>query len=152
MAEILASLDDINAELPSDEETPVVVADEDNTSLLQISTARVVRGYLSRIYPVATLVSWTVPNNTPELIRTAAGKLIAAQLYFNKTAQQTTAIEDNSFAQKRYDEAMSILKDIVDGSVTLVEVTDITGESEMSDLDYFPVDSTDRSFTKSQLF
>lgn len=151
MAEILASLDDINAELPSDDAQPVVVADDDNTALLQISTARVVRGYLSRVIDNATLLSWQTPDSTPEIISVAAGKLIAAQLFFNKTAETSIVIDADSFAQKRYNEGMQILNDIVAGIVDIPTVI-ITSTESLSTADFFPVDATDRSFTKSQVF
>lgn len=146
--EILASLDDINAELPSGEDQPVVVATDDNTELLQISVARIVRGNLSRLLDVATLVGWSVPTKTPELIRVAAAKLIAAQLYFNNTARTTPTIDRDSFAQKRYDEAMAIINGVIAGSLDLIDVTTETPEDTMSTLDFFPVDATDRAFTR----
>lgn len=151
MAEILASLDDINAELPSLDDTPVVVADDDNTALIQISVARVVRGYLSRVIDVPTLATWNTPDNTPEVVNMIAGKLIAAQLYFIKMAEKTTDISDENFAQKKYNEAMQFLRDIIAGLIPIPSVIVTSTESLTSD-DFFPVDATDRAFTMSQQF
>lgn len=145
MAEILASLDDINAELPATGSNTTVVADDDNTSLLQISIARVVRGYLSRVIDTATLVLWASPETTPELVRTIAGKLIAAQLFFNETAKSSLTIEDNSFAQKRYDEAIALLNDIISGEIILEDIV-INPVEDLTTLDFFPTDATDRAF------
>ena len=148
--EILASLDDINAELPSESPEAVAAATDDNTDLLQISVARVVRGYLSNTFSREVLMTWDTPDNTPEIIRVIAGKLIASQHYFNQTAKTSLVIDPDSFAQKRYDEAMALLQGIVDGSI-IVELpgngTLPPNVTVLSDLDFFPIDDTDRAFT-----
>lgn len=151
MAEILASLDDINANLPSDGDVATVVADEENTGLLQISVARVVRGYLSRVIDNATLLAWTTPENTPEIIKEVAAKLIASQLYFNKVAKTTPLIDKTHFSQKLYDEAIAILQQIIVGDI-LIEGVVFEGTESMSTLDFFPIDATDRAFTMGQRF
>lgn len=139
----LANLDDINANLDG----TVVKADDDNTKLLQISVSRIVRGYLARIVDVVTLGSWTTPELTPEIVREATGKLIASQLYFQKMSTTTLSIDDSSIAQKLYDEGIALLNGIVTGTVDIIEVTE-TPESSLTDLDFFPVDDTDRAFTR----
>lgn len=149
MAEILASIDDINANLPSGEKSAVVIADDSNTEFLQISVARVIRGYLSRVIDNGTLLGWTVPDETPELIREVAAKLIAAQLFFNQTAKTSTVLDKDSFAQKLYDEAIAMLQQIILGDVIIPGITTNATEG-LSDLDYWPNSPTDRSFTKSQ--
>lgn len=145
--EILASLSDINANLDG----TVVSANAMNTALLQISVARIVRGYLSRLFTRTQLLAWDIPEHTPEIIREAAGKLIASQLYFNLTATQSLDIDENSFAQMRYNEAMQILKDLVSGEQVIAGLTSDL-ETTMSELDFFPRDSTDRSFAKGLQF
>jgi hypothetical protein len=146
MAEILASIGDINAELPSQDDQPVIEASEENTALLQLSVARTVRGYLSSAVDSTTLMSWDQPADTPEIIRVVAGKLIAAQLYFNFAARSSFTIDDNSFAQKRYDEAMAILNKILEGEILLGPEVPVESAA-MSELDFHPVDDTDRAFT-----
>lgn len=147
MPEILASLDDINANLPSDDGSAVAIANEDNSALLQISVARVVRGYLTRVIDNGTLQGWSTPENTPELIREIAGKLIAAQLYFNQTAKTSVLVDKDSFSQKLYDEAVAMLQQIILGDIILAGV--VTNATEnLSDLDYWPNSPVDRSFTK----
>lgn len=144
MAQILASLDDINANLPAE----LGLATDDNTALLQVSVARVVRGYLSRVVENAVLQSWDSPEDTPEIVREAAGKMIAAMFYFNNTAATTTELSDSSFAQRRYNEAIALLDSIIAGEIPITGV--VTDTEAMSDLDYFPIDDTDRAFTLSQ--
>jgi hypothetical protein len=152
--EILASVDDINAYLPgldtggSTSGYPVVVeATMDNTVLLQVSTARVVRGYLSGVVDSTTLMSWDTPPETPDIVREAAAKMIAAQLYFNHASRTSLVIEDNSFAQRRYDQAMTILQKIVNGQIVIGDGEVVTPPDAMSGLDFHPVDDTDRAFT-----
>lgn len=142
---IMASLSDINAHLPNDVDVKVVVANPQNTAILQISVARSIRGYLSRVIDNATLLSWTSPEATPDTIREIAARLIAAQLYFNKNAEQSLTIEDNSFAQKKYDEAIAMLQQIIDGSIDLPTIT-IENEG-LTLLDAWPIDNTNRAFS-----
>jgi hypothetical protein len=148
VSQILASLDDINANLVSDA-PHVVRATDENTHLLQISVARVVRAYLSRLIPSATLIVWDLSSDPPvippDVVREIAGKMIAAQLYFNETSKTSITIEDRSFAQKRYDEAMALLNGIISGDIVIEGIV----TEEMTDLDFFPVDDTDRAFTMS---
>lgn len=144
MAEILASLDDIQANLDGN----VVVATDENTELLQISAARIIRGNLSNVIDNATLQSWRTPENTPEIIREAAGKLIAAQHYFNEISKTNQVIDVDHFAQKRYNEAIAILNGIIAGTITIVDV-EITTTGGMTALDFFPTDGSQRAFTKS---
>lgn len=151
MAEILASLDDINAKLPSQEGYEVVVADDENTNLLQISAARIVRGYFSRVIDNGTLVNWATPESTPELIREIAGTLIASALYYNQRAKSTANLPDNDYAQKLYNDAIAMMQLIITGDMLLPGVTFI-GTGDMTLDDGFPIDSTDRAFTRSMVF
>jgi hypothetical protein len=154
MAEILASLDDINANLPS-EENVVIEATTGNSDLIQVSVARVVRGYLSSTLTPEILMSWASPETTPQIIREVAAKLIAAQLFFNETAKSSLDIDPNSFAQKLYNEAIALLTGMTSG---VIQIDDPTGglipmpELGLSELDFFPVDATDQAFSKEQIF
>lgn len=140
--QILASLDDINANLDNN----VVEADGDNTDLIQISVARVVRGYLSRVLTNTVLTSWDSPENTPAIVREIAGMLIAAQHYFNVISAQSAVLPDDHFAQKLYDRAMALLNSIISGEITIEDVP-VSDTSSMNELDFWPVDDTDRAFT-----
>lgn len=151
--EILASVDDINAELPGIETGGttsgypfVVEATAENTGLIQISVARVVRAYLSGVVDSVELMSWDQPNDTPETIRVIAAKLIAAQLYFNHASRTTVVIDENSFAQKRYNEALEMLNKIVTGEIKIGEEAP-TETINMDAEDFHPQDDTDRAFT-----
>lgn len=142
-SEIMASLADINANLDGE----IIQATPDNSAIVQISVARIIRGYLSRVFSNAILLSWNKPTNTPEIVREIAGKLIASQVYFNKAATQSLEVTDDNFAQRKYNEAMTLLRQILSGEIVIPDETyDL--ESGLSNLDFFPVDDTDRSFTK----
>lgn len=145
--EILASLDDVNANLDG----KVIVATDENTEFVQVSVARVVRAYLSRVIDNLTLYSWKTPENTPEIITEIAAKLIASQLYMNKAATTSLGVDDKSFAQRKYDEAIALLEQIVSGGIIIPGVIETPTEG-MSDLDFFPIDNTDQAFTMGREF
>lgn len=153
--EILASVEDINNHLPSKDSGgttsgyPVVVeATDENTTLLQVSVARMVRGYLSSAVDSTTLMGWDEPNDppTPSIITEVASMLIAAQLYFNHAARTSLTIDERNFAQLLYDRAIGILDKILAGEILLGAEVAIETEA-MSGLDFHPVDDTDRAFT-----
>jgi|SRR5215471_793981 len=147
--EILASTDDVNGNLDGE----VIEATPDNTALIQLSVARVVRGYLAALVDAATLMAWDSPEATPDIIREIAAKLIAAQLYFVMAARQSFMIDDHNYGQRLYDEAMKMLQGIIDGTIPLPPdiVPPGEGTMNMSGLDFFPVDATDRAFSMGML-
>ena len=147
--EILASIDDINAELPSQDDSPVIEATEENSNLIQVSVARIVRGYLSPVVDGATLMSWDEPIATPDIVREAAAKLIAAQLYFTYAARTSLTIDVRNFAQLLYDQAMAILNGIIAGTILLGPTVPPAAMAAIELEDGFPVDDTDRAFTMS---
>ena len=145
--EILATLDDINANLDGE----VIEATADNSNLVQISVARVVRGFLASMVDTATLMSWSNPDATPDIVREIAAKFIAAQVYFNEAARQSFIIEDNNYAQRLYNQAMALLEGIIEGTIIIGDIPGIVSSMEMTVDDYFPVDDTDRAFTMGQI-
>jgi len=145
--EIMCTLDDVNAHLDGE----VIEADADNTDLIQVSVARIIRGYLSSVVDQTTLMSWSTPDVTPDIIREIASMLIAAQLYFAQSARTSLLIEDTNFAQRLYDQAIALLQRIVTGEI-IIGTGGGGGTVEdpvaaLTDSDYFPVDATDRAFT-----
>lgn len=141
--EIMASLNDINANLDGE----VVEATASNTDLIQISVARVIRGFLAQIVDPTIMVTWTTPETTPDIIREVAGKMIAAQLYYNETAKSTTTVAPTHYAQILYNQAMELLNQIVQGEVVIGGIPTTPLESVELGLDYFPIDDTDRAFS-----
>jgi len=145
--EIMATLDDVNAHLDGE----VIEATADNTDLIQVSVARIIRGYLSSVVDQTTLMAWQTPDTTPDIIREIASMLIAAYLYFQLSARTSLTIDDTNFAQRLYDQAIALLDKIVAGDIVID--TGGTGPappdpvSALTGDDYFPVDATDRAFT-----
>lgn len=147
----LCSIDDINSYLPTGQTTPQVVveADDVNVQLIQISVARIVRGYLSRILSNATMAVWTDPEHTPEIIREVAAMLVAAQLFVNQVSATSLDVEERHWAQILYDRAVLLLEGIVGGSISIGDETPIDTPETMTTEDFFPVDDTDRAFSMS---
>lgn len=142
VVEILASLDDVNAHL----DEVVIEATANNTNLVQISVARVVRGYLARIFDSAVLMGWSTPELTPPIIREVASMLIASRVYFAKAQAQNYEISNENFGQRMYDQAMAMLREIIAGDLPVDgEVPGAAGDLTMDD--FFPIDDTDRAFT-----
>lgn len=137
-----ANLDDINANLDGQ----VVAADQDNTALIHISVERIIRGYLSRVVSNSTMFSWDDPDSTPEIIREIAGKLIASRLFFVRTLSTAITIDETHYAQRLYNEAIALLAQIVSGEIIIPNII-VEPVGQLDDLDFFPVDDTDRAFT-----
>ncbi len=139
--ELMASIDDINANLDGS----VIRATPSNTALVQIDVARVVRAYLSSVISLVTLESWSTPAATPDIIRTIAGKFIAAQLWANLASRSVTGVDNR--AQTLYNEAMTLLNMIINGQIVIDDVTLVEDEGSITGFDFFPTDATDRAFT-----
>lgn len=143
--EILASTEDINAQLDND----IISADLNNTNLIQASVARVIRANLSQIVDTTALYSWATPETTPEVIREIAGKLIAARLYMAEVSRSGQIVPNDHYAVRLYNEGMDLLRQIISGTIVIPNVI-VTPTDSLTDLDYFPVDDTDRAFTLSK--
>jgi hypothetical protein len=149
--EILATLDDINGNLDRN----IAEATAENSSLLQVSVSRVVRAYLSGVVNDQILWSWKTPDDTPEVVREIAAKMIAAQVWFNQISRTSTEISPDNVAQKRYNEAMDLLNKIVSGEIVItitdpgtgVSVPITTDVASLGLADFWPVDDTDRAFS-----
>ena len=114
----LASLDDVNMHLPTDK----LEIEQPELDLFGLDAERIVRGYLAGVIPATTLALWASPDDTPELIRAIAGRLIAAFYYRERYSEDS--LEDPIYAQTKYNEAMALLQGIIDGSITLVDLPD----------------------------
>lgn len=133
-----ASLEDINQHLP---ESQLQITENEDTPW-QVDAERIIRGYLSNVYTGATIASWTAPNQTPGLLRSIAGRLIAAWFYASKVSGETP--DWNDYSDHKYKEALSLLDQIRTGDLILEEVVEelITGDAITSD-DFWPNDLED---------
>lgn len=148
--QLLASLSDINTWLPDDK----LEANDANSNKLQIEAWRLIRGQLASSFLPTTLASWTTPETTPDQVRSVAGKLIAAYLYRQVYAEETTDIP--KYAQQLYNEAVAELIQMRTGAIIVLDVDDNPieiNQQSMSSADFFPNNSTDGPyFTMSQVF
>jgi hypothetical protein len=112
--ELYASLGDINAHLPIGK-AQIEDADDD---LLQVEAFRFIRARLGGSFAPATMALWTEPDDTPEIIRTIAGLIIAAKWYANLYAEDS--LDDSQFAQDLYNQALALIQSIIDGTVTVI--------------------------------
>jgi hypothetical protein len=132
-ANLYATLEDINVHLPVDK-AQISDADDD---LLQIDAYRLIRARLSGTFTPAIIATWTNPSSTPELIREIAGKIIAAKYYATLVAEDEA--DGSKFAQDLYNEAIAMLNDIRNGTITVI---DINGEeienSAISESSFYP--------------
>lgn len=144
VTEILASVDDINTHLPTDKldagaTTPASV--EDDINLYEIDAARFIRSMLSGTFTAVQLATWVSPAATPELIRSVAGRLIAAKYYSVRYAEDS---DTSNYAQQLYNQAVNIIMDIRNGSQVVVDITDtpidVIGAGFTAD-DFYPNDS-----------
>lgn len=142
-----ASLEDINPHLP---DTTLQITEQDDEPY-QIDAERIIRGYLSNVYTSQTLASWTTPNQTPGLIRSVAGRLIAAWFYAAKISGE---IPDwNDYSDQKYKEAIDLLERIQSGDLILVEVTDeVTTGDAITSADFWPNDLEGSMFKIEQEF
>lgn len=136
MAEILATLDDVNAHLPSDI-IQLTNAEDDG---IQLDTERIIKGFLAGTFSPLTLAGWSDPATTPMMIRAIAGRFIAAFYYKLRFSASSGRIPQ--YAQDKYNEAWSMLRDVKTGTIELDEVTeDVDFGGHISDDDFFPNDS-----------
>lgn len=142
---MLADLSDVNRYLPTEK----IEVTEPELELFEVDASRIIRGYLAGVFSPATIAAWADPATTPELIRNVAGRLIAALFYRERYSEDFT--EDPWYAQKLYDDAMAIIMGIRDGTIVLVDVTEVptTGLSFTTD-DFWPNDDSPK-FTMDQV-
>lgn len=140
MPQLLANLNDINKWL-SDHK---VEAGDSNTANFQVEANRIVKSRLSGVFTPTIIRSWDSPDNTPGMIRSIAGELIAAFLYRELYAEDVTDVP--VYAKTLYDEAIQNLIDIKTGALTVLDATDTpidkTGGLTASTNDFFPTNAT----------
>lgn len=140
-AEILASLSDINTHLPYDK-AKMLDSDDDE---LQTDAARYIRSLLAGFFSAATLASWTTPDDTPELIRGIAGRIIAAKYYATLYSEDIGTISE--YAQNLYNEANNIIDGIRTGTMVVLDTSDNPIPLEvgisLEAADFWPNDTTE---------
>jgi len=135
----LASLDDVRKWIAEDK----LSVDDVNSTGFEIEATRIIKSSLSGVFQASTLSSWSSPENTPSIIRSIAGELIAAFMYRQAYSEDDTDVPE--YAQTLYNEAIMMLKEIRDGTLTVVdsndEPVDVNTLAASPD-DFYPNDKT----------
>lgn len=145
----LASLEDVRRHLSEDK----LSVDEANVAPFQIEANRIIKAMLSGVFVATVLQSWDTPENTPGLVSSIAGKLIAAYIYREAYSEDQNEIP--AYAQALYMEAVNDLKNIRAGTLAVLDANDvpITNSEAASSLDFWPNDNTGApKFTMDQEF
>jgi hypothetical protein len=144
----LASLEDINVHLPQDK----LVALDANETKEQLDAQRIIFAKLSNTFSAGTLAGWASPATTPQTIRAVAGRLIAALIYARAFSSEVDGVPE--YSQGLYTEAMTMLDQIIDGTITLPEVTEEveTGGNLNASFFYPNDDATGPYFTMGARF
>jgi len=115
-----------------------------------IEAERLIRGQLAGLFTPLTMSGWNSPENTPELIRGIAGRLAAAFIYRATYSEEGTDVPE--YAQVLYNEAIQMLMDIKDGTLTVVDGGGDPIDSSGGLLSFFPDNTTTPAFTMDQVF
>jgi hypothetical protein len=120
-------MDKINwDEIPDDKERAVEDSD------------RTIRGYLLAVLDSATLDLWIDPDSTPEQVRQVSGLLTAALVYRLRYSEDS--LDDPQYAQNLYNMAMGMIEKILNGTIVLEGVDDVT--TEFDNTYFLPNDAT----------
>lgn len=130
-----ADLEDINQHLPFSQ----LQITEQEDEPWQVDAERIIRGYLSNVFTSATLSSWTTPSNTPDIIRSIAGRFIAAWFYASKVAGELGEWPD--YSDHKYKEALKWLEDVQTGQLVLDDLLEpAVFEESLTSEDFWPND------------
>lgn len=131
-----ASLTDVNTHLPADKAQAL----DGDIPNLGIDADRLIRARLAGIIDIDTILLWTTPSNTPEIIRKVSGLLIAAKFYAELVAEDEA--DGSAYAQGLYNDAIAILDGIRDGSITILGIDNIEIDTNTIDGSFWPNDTT----------
>jgi hypothetical protein len=138
-----AALSDVNKHLPDDK---AQASDIDITDL-SIEADRLIRTRIASVVELSTVALWLSPDETPEIISTIAGLLIAAMFYAKLVAEDEA--DGSAFAQGLYDQAMQLLMDIRNGDAIIIGVDGTEIETEtISGTSFWPNSTTQEPFFK----
>ena len=138
MSELLASIPDINAHLPIN-----VQIDNSVDDSLQVDAYRLIAGQLVEVFTTSIITTWTSPENTPDQIRSIAGRLIASKYYARLLAGETPD-EIPPYSVSLYNQAVGLLSDIRAGNLTVIGIDGnpiVDPDTDTSE-DVFPNDTS----------
>ena len=112
----------------------------DAAPLIQ-SAERIIRASLSGFIDPTYQATWVDTTTTPEIIQEIAA-MLAAALRYRQRASEDAPDEASSYAQVLYDEAMAMLRSIVNGDMDITEVgLVLASTANMNELHFYPNDS-----------
>jgi hypothetical protein len=147
----LADITDVQTYLPTDR----IPTNSSDITGYQLSVERIVKGYLVGIFTASTMAAWTTPTTTPQIIREVAARMIAGYRYRDRTSEETPGgIEETTYGQRLYNEAVAMLNDIRSGSLDVIDVngTDVIDTSSTSEIAGFPDNTTTPTFSMGATF
>lgn len=146
----IVGIDNVNVFLPADK---LYVYNADDDAPIR-DAERIIKARLSGTFSPATLATWVDETTTPEVIQQIAGRLVAALVYAKAFSSEIAGYPE--YAQHLYDEAMSLLDQIVLGGIIITDPGGDTNEDVGGHLsrDMFKPndDSPPRMFTVSDVF
>lgn len=132
----LASLEDVRRWLAEDK----LEVDDATIVPFEVESERLIKAMLSGVFTSAQFQSWTTPEDTPPLISSISGKLIAAYVYRKAYAEDETSLPP--YAQALYNEALTALMDIRRGTLVVLDASDqpVGNLESLTSLDFYPND------------
>ena len=139
---------DINKFLPEDK---LIAESEPLYAEILEDIERVIRGWLAGYVASGVMALWLTPGTTPSTIRAIGGRLGAAFIYRRRYSEDS--LDDPQYAQFLYNEAMTMLQRIIDGSMTLDEDPTDVGGGLTTDM-FYPNDPNTQppKFTMDSVF
>jgi hypothetical protein len=126
---------DVQVHLPKDK--LVVEEIPDDRDRVYLDAERIVRGYLAGVVVSSELALWVTPGSTAQMIRAITGRFAAAEIYRLRFGEQS--FDDPEYAQVKYNEAMMLLNNIINGTLLI----DGVAESQFDNTYFWPNDTTD---------
>lgn len=145
----LASLEDVSRWLAEDK----LEVNEASITPFEIEAERTIKAMLSGVFTATVLSSWDTPANTPPLISSVAGELIAAYIYREAYSEDESTVPP--YAQMLYTEAIDKLKGIRSGALVVLDSSNIPVESTepLTAADFYPNDAApEPKFTMEKSF
>ena len=131
-------------------ESSKITVDDANSQKPNIEAERLIKGQLTGVFEPVVISSWADPASTPELIRSIAGRLAAAYMYYAIYSEESDAI--SPYAQWLYNGAIAMLTDVRTGALIVTddseEPIDVSGAELLS---FWPSDNAPK-FTMDQEF
>lgn len=117
MPTLLASNDDVQTFLGNDKFT----VDDGNSGKEQVEAYRLITSQLSDVFTTTIIAAWVTPVTTPGIIRSIAGRIVAAYLYRNAFINEAVEVSDAEYGQLLYNEAIKMLAAIRSGMLVVVD-------------------------------